>query len=152
MKNTSNKSWPLGIIFVYGIFVIGLIAAVFLSVDNNVQLVTNNYYEKTLTYQSQIDRIKNTQALTQQPDISFSKEKTEMILTMPLLSKGHSYSGTIRFFRPSNSSLDQNFILKCNTQGIQHISLSTVASGMWKIQLQWSDGQKEYYLEKAIVI
>ena len=152
MSNNKDTSWPAGIFGVYGIFVIGLIVAVFLSLNNDVEMVTSNYYEKTLTYEDQITRIKNTKALTQQPDIAFNQDKSVMILTMPEILEEKNYTGKIKFFRPSNSSMDKSLKLQCDAQGKQIIPLSTLVSGKWKVQLLWSDGQKEYYFEKVIII
>ena len=152
MNNSKGTAWPVSIFVVYGIFVIGLMVAVFLSLNNNVEMVTSNYYEKTLTYEEQITRIKNTKALTQQPGIAFSKDKTFMILTMPEILEDNNYTGTIRFFRPSNSSMDKSLELRCDSEGKQIIPISTLISGKWKVKLLWSDGLKEYYFEKVIII
>lgn len=152
MSNKEAKGWPLGIFAVYGVFAIGLVVAVFLSLNNDVEMVTSNYYEKTLTYEEQITRIKNAKGLAQQPDIAFNKDKTSMILTLPESMEGKSYQGTIKFFRPSDSSMDRMLELQCDEQGKQIVPISSLNKGKWKVKLLWSDGQKEFYFEKVIIL
>jgi nitrogen fixation protein FixH len=152
MTEKKGIGWPIGIFGVYGVFVAGLIVAVVLSVNNNVDMVTNNYYEKTLIYEQQITRIKNTQAFAHEPEMAFSRDKAFLILSMPMLIENDQYKGTIQFFRPSDSKLDKKFGLSCDAHGKQYIPLAEMSHGKWKLQLLWSDGQKEYYYEKVFIL
>lgn len=147
-----GTSWPVSIFVFYGLFVIALLFAVFITLNNGMEMVTSNYYEKTLKYEDQITRIKNTNALPEQPDISFNKNKTVLVLAMPEIGGNRSFTGEISFFRPSNSHMDKRIALKCDDRGEQLISLSNLEKGKWKIQILWGDGQKEYYFEKVIII
>jgi len=115
-------------------------------------MVTDNYYEKTLKYEEQITRIKNTQALNEKPDIAFARDKGMLILTMPEISGQRNFSGNVHLFRPSNFKLDRNFILQLDQQGRQIIPLTAIERGKWEIQIRWSDNQKEYYFEQVINI
>ena len=152
MINKKGTAWPVGIFVFYGLFVLALLVAVFLTVNNDVEMVTSNYYEKTLKYEDQITRIKNTNALQVQPDVAFNKEKNILILTMPEISGERNFAGVINFFRPSDSKLDQSFVLQCDDQGRQLLPLSSFETGKWEIQIQWADDQKEYYFEKVVII
>ena len=152
MSSKSGAAWPISIFVFYGLFVLALVIAVAVTMNNDVEMVTNNYYEKTLKYEEQITRIKNTNALLQKPEIAFNKDKTFLILTMPKISGKRNFTGMIHLFRPSNFRMDRTFMLQIDDQGIQLIPLSNLQPGKWEIQIQWSDGQKEYYLEKVLII
>jgi len=152
MSSNKGSKWPVTIFVFYGLFVLALLFAVFFTLDNDMEMVTSNYYEKTLKYEEQIERIKNTHALNAQPKIAFNKEKTILVLTMPEISGQRNFSGKINFFRPSNSKWDKRVNLQCDDQGKQLFPLSNLETGKWQIQILWADGKKEYYFEKVIII
>ena len=152
MSNKKGAGWPVGIFTFYGLFVAGLLFAVFLTLNNDMQMVTNNYYEKTLKYEDQITRIRNANALYEKPDIAYNRDKTVLILTMPEISGVRKFTGKIHFFRASNARLDLSFPMRCNARGKQFIPLSNIESGKWKIQIEWTDKVKEYYFEQVVIL
>ena len=151
MRSKTGTSWPIGIFVFYGVFVIALLMAVFISVNNDMEMVTDNYYEKTLKYEDQIDRIRNTNALPEKPLAVLSRDKAFVILTMPEISGRRNFEGNVHLFRPSNFKLDRNFPLQLNDQGIQLIPVSDLDSGKWEIQIQWQVSEKEYYFEQILI-
>ena len=151
MRSKTGTSWPIGIFVFYGVFVIALLMAVFISVNNDMEMVTDNYYEKTLKYEDQIDRIRNTNALPEKPLAVLSRDKAFVILTMPEISGRRNFEGNVHLFRPSNFKLDRNFPLQLNNQGIQLIPVSDLDSGKWEIQIQWQVSEKEYYFEQILI-
>lgn len=56
-------SWGIKIFSLYGIFVLFVLAMVLFTMTKDVGLVTDNYYEKELTHQEHIDKLKRTEAL-----------------------------------------------------------------------------------------
>ena len=58
-------NWGNKIILAFTLFVIFLGVLVYRSVNNNVQLVAPDYYEQELTYQHEIDKLKNEKELKQ---------------------------------------------------------------------------------------
>src|SRR5210317_2103331 len=101
MKN-KGKSWSVGIFIFYVVFMVVLVGAVFYSTQNNVELVTPNYYEKTLKYDNQIEAIKNTRSLIKKPLFSVNKRKEYIFLQMPEIFSSGETVGEILFFRPSD--------------------------------------------------
>jgi nitrogen fixation protein FixH len=151
MSRKKGTGWPVGIFTFYSLFVAGLLLAVFLTLNNDMQMVTSNYYEKTLKYEDQITRIRNANALEVKPDVAFNRDKSFLILNMPEISGARNFTGKIHFFRASNAKLDQSFTLQCDAQGRQYIPLSNIENGKWKIQIEWTDKTKEYYFEQIVI-
>ncbi len=147
-----DNSWPRGIFIFYVVFMIVLVGAVIFSTRNNVELVTINYYEKTLTYENQIQAIKNVNALDKKPIVAIEKSQMRIILVMPENFNPDTIQGKILFFRPSDMHFDISFDLKCNSQNQQIFPLEKMAKGKWRIKMDWTDGSKEYYFEQVIFI
>ena len=152
MNSKKGTGWPVGIFVFYGLFVLALLVVVFITLNNDVDMVTSNYYEKTLVYEDQITRIRNTNTLPTKPEIAFSRDKTNLILTMPEISGARNFNGTVRLFRASDSKLDKNFKLTINDLGQQLIPIANLQKGKWEVQIQWSDGHKEYYFKQVVNI
>ncbi len=147
-----SKRWPLSIALFYSLFVIAFIIFMFFSFENNYQMVTENYYDKTLKYEEQIARIRNTNALEIKPVLNPSLATNEIILLMPKFFDYNSIKGKIIFFRPSDKTLDQTIKMKINENNIQVIPVSGIVTGKWNVQLLWTDGNLDYYFEQVLVL
>lgn len=146
-----NKAWPISIAVFYGIFVVALLIFLFFSFDNRIQMVTENYYEKTLTYEDQIERINNTKSLETAPEFKVTADRQAIHLVMPEVFDS-DITGKIIFFRPSDATLDQTLSLKLNPQNTQVIKVAGIVTGKWEVQLTWTDGQKEYYYKQILIL
>lgn len=147
-----EKSWPIGIIIVYALFALGLLGFWYFSSLNQVEMVTENYYEKTLQYEDQITKERNTDNLKQKPIFNYTKSNHLIILKMPDEFSGKSIKGDILFFRPSDAQKDRRVNLQFDKDGKQFISVKELSPGKWKAQLEWYDGAKSFYYEEIIVI
>lgn len=137
------------ITILYLSFVALILTLVFLSYGQKVELVSKDYYAQELKYQDKIDAINNTNALSS--SIDHKIDASSILLSInPELNKA-GLSGSINFFRPSDSSKDvkikMNFV---NDQ--QVISKSTLEHGTYKMQLSWTSNGKNYYKEEVIYI
>ncbi len=74
-------NWGTGIFLSIVIFMMILIGLVYVFMNQDVDLVTKNYYGKELKYQGQIDKINNTTELAKQVGISFINNSIQ--LTFP---------------------------------------------------------------------
>jgi hypothetical protein len=90
---------------------------VFMTQD--VSLVSDNYYEKSLVYQDEIDNQNRTKSLDEQVKINFNGEVINILFPSTYLDK--NISGEIYFYRPSNSKLDFKLPLELNEEGNQLI-------------------------------
>ncbi|KAA3610302.1 MAG: hypothetical protein D8M58_06215 [Calditrichaeota bacterium] len=147
-----NKSWPYSITIFYVLFMIAMLSFLFFSFNNNIQMVTDNYYEKTLEYEDQINRIRNTNALKIKPVFNFNKASNEIFLIMPAVFDSSSITGKIVFFRPSDANLDQTIKLNINENHIQVIPVTGIVKGKWDVQLHWTADGTEYFYKQVLVL
>lgn len=143
-------SWGKKIAILYIGFVILTLAFVFFAMNQRVDLVTDNYYEKELKYQEQIDKSKRTKELKEKINVQIF-EKTVRV-KFPNLPDKNNQKDFILFYRPSDPSRDIKIRISPDSLGNQIIPTEKFAKGFWKIKLSWTSGGTEYYDESIINI
>lgn len=139
-----------GIVLVIVLSFIGLIVLIIFSKSLDFGLVEENYYEKDLKYQEQINRIELAKSLSEPVEIQYLDNVISIVFP-----KNFNYSnvnGKIHLFRPSNPDLDIVFPIKLNDKGKQLIDISELKYGSWIVKLEWMHEGLEYYTEKRIFI
>ena len=135
----------------YCAFALFILALVFFSVSNPIQLVEEEYYEKELLYQDQINKIRRTRALPAGLEIRYSATRNQISITFPS-SIGEVTKGRATLFRPSDSRLDQTLKLEPDSAGLTIIDSEAMASGMWRLIVEWTVDSLEYYDEEILVL
>ena len=143
-------SWGTGIAIGIIVFVVISITMTVIFMTQDVSLVSNNYYEKSLSYQDEIDKQSRTKSLDEQVKINFNGEVINIMFPASYLNK--DLSGEIYFYRPSNSELDFKLPLDLNEEGNQMILAKSFEKGFWRMKLNWMMEGNGYYSEKAITI
>jgi len=144
--------WPIGITAVYTFFVLAMIVFIIFSLNVNVELVEDDYYQKGLKYQTQIDRVRNTAKLSQPLKYLFNKKNKKYIITAPQNIELSKISGDVIFFRPSNRKMDKKIQLKFDSNGVFVSSMSSMEKGYWRVKIFWNIGQMDYYNEDILNI
>jgi len=148
MKKKAN--WGTGIFISYVLFMgITILTAVYF-MNQDVNLVTDDYYQQEIKYQDQIDKIERTNSLPENPVINFDGTGINLLFPASLLNK--NVTGKIHFYRPSNPKLDFNIPLDLNNDGTQIISTKKLETGFWRLKMYWTMNGNEYYNEKEIII
>jgi hypothetical protein len=142
------NNWGVRIALIYSTFVIGILCMVFLAINQKIDLVSPDYYAKELKFQDQIDQTKNARNV----EIKTIVSRQTITLHLPFEFKNLLISGTILFFKPSDSKKDRQFPLKCDASCTQTIPTRTLANGMYKLKINWEVNHQKYYQEKEIVI
>ena len=145
-------SWPLGITLVYVFFVTALIAWLLFSFTQDVNLVTDDYYEQELKYQDQIDRIQRTRALSHQLTWQYDKMTKNVTLHLHQDADPQQISGRLIFFRPSDAGHDKQVAINLNAEGMQSVNAANLLPGLWRLKIFWNRNQEEYYSEGILVI
>lgn len=143
-------NWGHKIAILYIGFVILILSFVFRSLNQTVDLVCKDYYEKEIKYQSKIEQMKNLNELGE--DISTEQNKSEIIVTFPKSQLNQEVSGSIHFYNPSDSKKDFVTEIKTDESKKQTISKTFLNKGYYKIQIEWKANQKEFYSENKLVI
>jgi len=148
MSAKNGRKWPWVIGGVYVFFMIAMLVILAWSTTQRVDLVTPDYYAKTLTYEQQIERMNNAAALSSAPLVEV--KQSMLTLTMPREVHGARAKGNVTLFRPSNAQIDVTVPLSCDAQGRQYLPVEGLPRGLWRIKITWQDAEKEYYFEEAV--
>lgn len=137
--------WGKGILLTIIAFVGFIMTFVIISVrQDDIHLVTENYYEKELKYQDHIDREASAATLDREV-LVFDSQSKSMVLDLPIGAKGN-----LQLFRPSDARLDQELSLDILQEGKTTVPLEKLKAGYWKVQLTWTENGKDFYQEKKI--
>lgn len=145
-KQTNGMNWGKSIVLAFVSFAIfiGVLTAV--CMRQEVSLVSKDYYEQELDYQSQINRLNNTQQLSDKPEIRVSNGS----LKISFQTTSQLDEGELKLFRPSDTRFDKKFALQKFTDQNQSFDVSQFPKGMYRAQMQWTMNGKEYYIEQVI--
>lgn len=139
--------WGKGIfitLVVFGILMIGMVT--FCIQQDDIHLVTQNYYEEEIKYQDQIEKMINASEIGYNVMVYDSQTKKVDLL----LPKGAK--GTLHLFRPSDARLDQRIEFDITETNSSSVDVKDLKPGFWRIKLSWSEDGKEFYEEKKINI
>ena len=151
VKNKSSW-WPKLIIAAFVGFALFIGNMVRQAMRTEVDLVSQDYYQKEIAYQDHIDQVKATRKLEGQIQIVHAAAAGQLSLDFPASSRPAAGQGRVRFFRPSDAQLDFELPLLLNAEGQQHIPTARLARGRWRVQVSWTRQGKDYFLEKTITL
>lgn len=143
-------SWGTGIVIAFVIFMGGIITIAVYLMNQDVNLVADDYYDQEIKYQQQIDRIKRTKKLDTINIITFNGTTVNVTIPKSLLKS--NLTGEIYFYRPSDENIDIKIPLHTDSLGVQVIPVSGLEKGSWTVKVNWLTGEKEYFVEKRIFI
>ncbi|TVP51002.1 MAG: nitrogen fixation protein FixH [Mongoliibacter sp.] len=140
-------NWGSGIVLTLVGFIAVMATMVVICVkQDDIHLVTQDYYEQEIKYQEQIDRMINANAIASDA-LEYDGQLKSLLLKLPEGSKG-----TLHLFRPSDARLDQKISFDMISSAVNSVDVKSLKAGYWRVKLTWSEGEKEYYLEKKINI
>ncbi len=97
-------NWGKGITVALVLFVGFIVTLGVILMKQNVDLVTDDYYQQEIDYETQINAESNAKKLAERP--SFSQDENFLIVTIP---EGEFTKMTLDMQRPNNSDKDQQF-------------------------------------------
>lgn len=144
-------NWGTGIAISLGLFAVLILSFVIRIVTMDKydhDLVTENYYEKEVLLQREIDGIMNAKTL--RDNIEGRKTEEGYLLLFPSDFKPQQIKGKISWYRPSNKKLDFEIPLSL-TENRVLIPWDKLASGRWNVSIFWEYDGAEYYFEKKLI-
>ncbi|MDX9923568.1 MAG: FixH family protein [Ignavibacteriaceae bacterium] len=141
-------NWGSGIAITYILFMVAVIILVLIFMNQDVHLVTDDYYAKEIEYQQQIDKVERTKLLSEQPVVTFSDGV--FMVSFPKSVK-NIINGEIQIYRPSDSNLDKTASIFLDAENRQLIKPPINLPGLWKVKIDWTRNDTNYYNEKIIL-
>ena len=144
-------NWGTGIFIFIILFMVTMLGVVYLSFQQDNDLVDESYYPKGMEYQQEIDG--RVRALALSTLFSAEQINDEVIVTYPEEFKTMNFEkGEIFFYRPSAQKFDIKEEMKPGSDLKQTFPLSRFQTGKYIVKYSWIMGGEVYYDEKTIII
>jgi len=143
-------SWGWKITILYGSFVAMMVTLVIMSARQDIPMVTEDYYEKDLQYESHMVRVSNSANLEKDVAVVYNQKTQQITVTFP--KDITDFKGEILCFRPSQEGLDFTLNLDKMEGNTLTFGTSEMLKGRWKVKIDWEGDGEIYYKEMAIFI
>lgn len=137
-------TWGHGIIVALGCFMIFIVTLVILG-GNMGEMVDENYYEKTIKYQDEINAASRANALSPKPEII--QQANGYLLRF---HQTQPDEGTVLFMRLNNSEDDIYRPLNLNSKNEQLIHSVDLINGDYEVTLRWKQLGQDFLIKQTI--
>lgn len=110
-------------------------------------LVTEDYYQEELKYQSDIDKEASAKSLTK--NITHERTEDGIVLKFPENLKTQNIDGKVFLYRPSNKQLDFEIPISLSNHNLL-IPDKRLLDGRWNIKVYWTHNKKDYLYKADI--
>lgn len=148
----ARNLWPMGLVAAFGVFISGTVALIVLSARTQTDLVSQDYYERELRYQEDIDRRTRTQALEGQVQVRYDADRRQLTFALPAAHAAKRAEGEIQLYRPSAAGLDRRVPLTVDSRGQQILDATTLSDGLWRVRVTWRVGGEEFSCDEKVIV
>jgi nitrogen fixation protein FixH len=147
-----RSPWPYAIAAYFAVAIIGIALFITWAVGQNMDLVRSDYYEQEILFQQQIDAVNRTRPFAKEIAVNYNPAAGTLLLRLPAAHLDQQLSGTAHLYRPSDAKLDRAMALRPDIDGRQVVAAGPLASGLWRVRLDWTAGGETYHFEQSVII
>lgn len=140
-------NWGWKITLIYVLFAAGILSLVFLSVNEKIDLVDKNYYEKELVHQNRLNQQANYASLSKK--CTFHFENGNAVVHFPF-ALNEIQEATVKVYCPSNNAFDASYNLNATADSAFAFTLPTGIPSRYNIEVFWKQNGKEFYCEEIV--
>ncbi|MEP7165715.1 MAG: FixH family protein [Ferruginibacter sp.] len=142
-------NWGYKILFVYIIFVSGIVFMVFRSSMQNQDLVTQDYYEQELKFQDRIEETERANALS--ATVKYGISNNELWVRFPKEMNGVQLSADILLYCIADKSKDIHQDSNTQNASVQ-VPLPVGCKGSYELKIIWKANGVGYYYQHKLII
>lgn len=135
-------NWGKSIFLVYILFVSGMVYLVYGAVNTKFDLVEDNYYQKELEFQTDINESNNANKNGITAEVVRVEGITKLKLNRTI---GTNFSGNILFYNPSDKSKDFKFDLPKQDSPVWSLPVEKLKQGHYIIKVRWYTAEKDTF-------
>lgn len=148
---TIRFNWGIGIALVYAAFATGTLAMVAIASSSRVDLVSDDYYARSLTVDERLAAAALGEAAVTDVGILRPAGQPPQLVIHFRTAPGSDSHGTLTWYRPSSSSADR--IVQLTADALTSpIAVVPLERGRWRAQLQWISHGRDHYVEREVDI
>ena len=143
-------NWGQGILIFFICYISLLVFTVIKSRTIDHSLVADNYYQYDINYQKKFDAVSNRKYLKE--DLQIYKDRDSKTLVLDFGKEKVNVSGQLTFYRANDQSKDLVNDFTLNDENSYTYSLGALQNGRWKVKVEWSDKDRNYYKDQNIYL
>jgi hypothetical protein len=147
MTGRKKSWWGVGIAATYSAFAACTLGFVAFAMTKPVDLVSQDYYQRSLVEDGKILAADNARALGSAVGVTYDAAQGALVARIP----GEGASGTITLYRPAASTLDRQIAI-APTAARQTIDVTQLARGRWVVQIEWTADGRPYRHEEGVYL
>ena len=144
-------SWGHGIVVALASFIafILFMILIFPEGQQNSELVSDDYYQDELSYQTVIDSKKNADLLAEKPSFQQSPAGIKILFPETLIPK----DGKVNFelYRTDDSNLDVKKELSLDAAHAILIPAKVISKGSYTLKIKWQQDKKPYQVDYDVL-
>lgn len=147
----TRSLWPMAITTFFGIAIIFIVTFIAWAVRQRDDLVSADYYEREVRYQSELDALNRSQPYAATAVVTFEPAAETIVVTLPA-AQIRSATGRIQLYRPADARLDREFPLALNAEGVQRLDARPLRDGLWRVRVKWRVDDLDYSVEQPVIV
>jgi hypothetical protein len=141
-------NWGKSIILAFVLFAVFIGVLVTVCVRQDISLVSRDYYDEELDYQTKMDGARNADRLSHKPEINLTGGQS-----LRVTFDFHEFEkGKLVLYSPADISEDKVFKIEPTSSPVQTFSIGILKKGNYKVTMTWTANGKDFYFEKSIYI
>ncbi len=143
-------NWGTGIFIFVVLFMVFILSLVYKCSKQQVDLVSEQYYDNEIKYQQHMNRESNSLGLKN--DIQIEQSEFGLSVYYPKDLDRNLLSGKIELFKPDDAQKDLLVNVVPDEENTQKISKQLLSKGWWIIKINWSENRTLYYFEDKVLL
>jgi nitrogen fixation protein FixH len=144
-------NWGVAVTVVYVVFAASTLGFVAFAMSRPVQLVSPDYYERSLQHDQRAAAAGRARALGARIRVELDGRAGVLAVTLPPDASAGA-RGMITHNRPSDVHADRAVPLALNAAGRQHLPIAALAGGRWLVRIDWVADGRAYFHETPVVL
>ncbi len=141
-------SWGTGMALVYGIFASSTVAVVVFAMSRPVDLVSPDYYQRSLEQDRRMAAVANARALGAAFELVVDEGARAIVIRLPPEHE-RTAAGIVTLYRPSDAAADRRVPFE-PLAGRQRVNVADLAAGRWMVQIEWTAEGRPFYAEMPV--
>jgi nitrogen fixation protein FixH len=139
--------WGMAVAVFYTVFALSTVGFVAFAMTRDVELVSDDYYARALAHDGHMRAVSNADALGARVAVSVSPGSVMLRVPAEMVP---GIRGTATLYRASDARADRVVRLAPGADGVMQIGTAGLASGRWRLQVQWAADGREYYADRDL--
>jgi len=139
----------VAVVAFYVVFALSTVGFVVFAMTQDVELVSNDYYARSLQHDSHMRAVANADALGSSLRIEVDNAAHAVRVQWPP-STAARLRGTATLYRPASARDDRTVAIETTGDGGMALTTTGLAAGHWRLQLQWTADGRDFYAERDL--